>query len=112
MQSATIMYEQGELNKAVKLLQDLISDQPGNDVLYSATAVLQWKNGQIVIAKKTLLQGYEAVDGNSAEISYNLGLVSLELGELDEAVRYAQQAYDLGFPLPGLRVKLEKIGRM
>lgn len=112
IQMASIMYEQGELNEALALLQSLISAQPANDVLYSAAAVMQRELGLLSEAKKTLLKGYEAVDGRSAEINYNLGLVSLELGELDAAVEYAEAAYALGFPLQGLRTKLQKLGRM
>ncbi|MEX2123348.1 MAG: hypothetical protein WD795_05615 [Woeseia sp.] len=111
-QMATIMYEQDELDAALQMLSDVIVAQPQNGVLYSAMAVMQRKLGRLEEAKTTLLQGNEALDGKSAEISYNLGLISIELGEIDNAVRYAESAYELGFPLPGLRTKLEKLGRM
>jgi hypothetical protein len=52
------------------------------------------------------------MDGKSAEICYNLGLLSLELGEIDDAEKYAKLAYEQGFPLPGLRKKLQELGRM
>lgn len=112
IQMATIMYEQGELQEALSLLTSMIEAQPQTDVLYSATAVIQRQLGQLEQAKKTLVAGYNAVGGRSAEINYNLGLVSIELGELDQAVKYAEAAYELGFPLQGLRTKLERLGRM
>ena len=56
--------------------------------------------------------GFKASDGASAEINYNLGLILLELGDLDGAARHAELAYDLGYPLPGLRAKLQRLGRM
>lgn len=112
IQMASIMHEQGESGEALKLLQTVISAQPTNDVAYSAAAVMQRELGHLKEAKQTLVKGYEAVEGRSAEINYNLGLVCIELGELDEAVKYAEAAYDMGFPLQGLRSKLQKLGRM
>ena len=112
IQVATILYEAGELDAALEVLQDGIRDHPQSEVLYSAAAIIHWKRGSLAQAKATLLQGHEALGEDSAEINYNLGLVSLELGELDEAERYAQLAYELGYPLPGLRAKLQRLGRM
>jgi tetratricopeptide (TPR) repeat protein len=112
IQLARILYEQGEFERTVQTLQSVIEEQPKTEVLYSATAVMQKKLGRLDEAKETLLRGLVSLDGASAEINYNLGLVYLELGDLDEAEKYAKFAYELGFPLPGLRVKLEKLGRM
>ena len=48
--------------------------------------------------------------GDNANVHYNLGLVYLSLGKYDQALSYAQTAYRLGFPLPGLKDKLKKAG--
>ena len=112
IQMATIMHERGETAKAIALLQSVIVGQPTNDVIYSATAIMQRKLGNLEEAKATLVQGHEALEGRSAEICYNLGLISLELGHVDDAEKYAQLAYQLGYPLPGLRTKLVKMGRL
>jgi tetratricopeptide (TPR) repeat protein len=48
--------------------------------------------------------------GPKAEAYYNLGLALFDLGELRKANRAAQEAYDRGFPLPGLRDKLQAEG--
>lgn len=111
-QIASIYYEQGEYNPALQVLLKALADNPDNDILYSATAVMQRKLGNTREAKDTLLRGYEAMDGQSAEICYNLGLLSLELGEIDDAEKYAKLAYEQDFPLPSLRKKLEELGRM
>lgn len=111
-QLASIMYEKGELDAALKLLQDNLRNHPENVALYSAIAIIHWKRGALEDAKAILLRGDEALDSDSAEINYNLGLVLLKLGELDEAERRAQLAYELGYPLPGLRTKLKRLGRM
>lgn len=112
IQLARILYEREEFERAVEILQAVIEQQPKNDILYSALAVMQNKSGRPDEAKETLLRGLAALDGDSAEMNYNLGLVYLELGQLDDAVRHAELAYASGFPLPGLRVKLHKLGRM
>ena len=112
MQLASIMFEQGELDAALKILQDNLRNHSKHEALYSAIAIIHWKRGVLEEAKAILLRGDEALDSDSAEINYNLGLVLLELGELDEAERRAQLAYGLGYPLQGLRRKLERLGRM
>jgi Flp pilus assembly protein TadD len=46
----------------------------------------------------------------SAEINYNLGLLYLSLNKPDRAASCAKAAYELGYPLPGLKRKLERAG--
>jgi hypothetical protein len=112
IQLASILHEQGEQREALDTLRQVITHQPKNETLYSALAVMHWRLGQTREAKRTLLDGYSQVDGQSAEINYNLGLISIELGEIDEAVEYAAKAYESGYPLPGLRTRLQRLGRM
>lgn len=47
----------------------------------------------------------------SANLHYNLGLAYFDLKEFDKSAESAKKAYDLGFPLPGLRQKLERAGK-
>ena len=47
---------------------------------------------------------------NSAEVHYNMGLFYYDLNKLNLAVMHGHKAYDLGFPLPGLKDKLIKKG--
>jgi Flp pilus assembly protein TadD len=112
VQMATIIHENGESAIAVRLLQDVIVEQPDNGILYSATAIMQRRLGNLKEAKQTLLRGNKAMAGMSPEINYNLGLLCLELGQIDEAEEYAKFAYEQGYPLPGLRRKLRLAGRM
>ncbi len=111
IQMATILHEQGETDNAIELLQSLIQAQPKNDLAYSAAATFYGKMDRFSEARQVLLRGNEATEGKSAEIQYNLGLVSLELGAIEDARRYADSAYDLGYPLPGLRARLERLER-
>jgi tetratricopeptide (TPR) repeat protein len=46
----------------------------------------------------------------SAEAHYNYGLFFLDQGNLEAAAKHARAAYDIGFPLPGLREKLARAG--
>lgn len=49
--------------------------------------------------------------GDNANVYYNLGLAYFDLKDYDKALASAHKAYQLGFQLPGLRQKLEKIGK-
>jgi Flp pilus assembly protein TadD len=48
---------------------------------------------------------------DSAEIAYNAGLYHVSRGDLDKAEALAKVAYDMGYPLPGLRNKLDAARR-
>ena len=108
---ATILYGQDRTQEAIELLSERTKEYPLGDVPYSAMAIMQRKTGQLDQAMQTLIRGNDATDGTSAEINYNLGLVSLELGNIDDARLYADNAYRLGYPLPGLRAKLDRLAR-
>lgn len=47
---------------------------------------------------------------DASEAYYNLGLLLVETEKFDAAIAAAQKAYELGYPLPGLRKKLEESG--
>ncbi|TFH07830.1 MAG: tetratricopeptide repeat protein [Nitrosomonadales bacterium] len=47
----------------------------------------------------------------NASINYNLGLLYLKEKNYEEATEHAKKAYELGFPLDGLRNNLMKIGK-
>jgi tetratricopeptide (TPR) repeat protein len=48
---------------------------------------------------------------NNANVNYNLGLAYLDAKDYDKALAHAKRAYELGFPLPGLRDRLQKAGK-
>lgn len=48
---------------------------------------------------------------DSAEVQYNIGLVLAKNGEYDDAYGHAVKAYELGYPLPGLRNILRRAGK-
>jgi len=49
--------------------------------------------------------------GEDANLHYNLGLAYFDLNQYDKSLEHAHAAYKLGFPLPGLRTKLQKAGK-
>jgi tetratricopeptide (TPR) repeat protein len=53
--------------------------------------------------------GQLGIDGANA--NYNMGLIYFDLKEYEKSLLYAQHAYILGYPLPGLRDKLKKVGK-
>jgi len=40
-----------------------------------------------------------------------MGLIYFDLKDYDKALSFAHRAYGSGFPLPGLRDKLKKVGK-
>jgi len=64
-------------------------------------------------AEDALVQYQEAVrlQPENANINYNIGLLYLKKKNYEKSVTYAKKAYGLGFPLPGLRNRLKKVGK-
>lgn len=48
--------------------------------------------------------------GDDANVHYNLGLAYADLKQYDKALTSAHAAYRLGFPLPGLKNRLQRAG--
>ena len=107
---ASISLDRGQVARAESLLKEAISAAPSEPNGYVALASVYQREGKMVLARDTLLTGDSATEGASAEIAYNLGLVSLELGDKEAARAYAERAYRMGYPLPGLRRKLAAVG--
>ena len=50
------------------------------------------------------------IDSTSVEAHYNLGLLYFRQGDYPSSLAHARIAYELGYPLPGLKKKLIKKG--
>ena len=50
-------------------------------------------------------------EGENANLAYNLGLAYFDLHDYQRSLAFAHQAYEQGFPLPGLRNKLMRAGK-
>jgi len=76
-------------------------------VLYGVYLIRKGDKNEAV----TQLKEAEGLAGDDPNVPYNLGLAYFDLGDYDKALEQAHRAYALGFPLPGLRHKLQEAGR-
>jgi tetratricopeptide (TPR) repeat protein len=63
------------------------------------------RSGAIAVYQEAL-----KLDPNSTDVHYNMGLVYLDMNEPQKAVEHARLAYGNGYPLPGLKRRLERVG--
>jgi Flp pilus assembly protein TadD len=77
---------------------------PAVHLLFGIYLAQRKENDRALAAYQTAL----AIAPDYAEAHYNLGLLLVDLGRLDEARMHAEKAYDLGYPLRGLRNQLER----
>ena len=106
-----ILIEMGKPEEAQDILNKGIAAQPQRPEPYVMLALLHRKQHKLDLARDALKQADSATGGASAEIAYDLGLIDLELGDVDTAVVHAKRAYGQGYPLQGLKQKLQRIGR-
>jgi len=52
----------------------------------------------------------EELDSDNVQVMYNLGLLLCDMGKFQEAKKYSDEVYARGFPLPGLKRRLERNG--
>lgn len=57
------------------------------------------------------LEQARTLDSQNGNVNYNLGLAYLQIKDYDKALESAHRAYAQGFPLPGLRDKLQRAGK-
>jgi tetratricopeptide (TPR) repeat protein len=108
--NARVSAEAGNLNQAVGNLERAIAAQPTNPDFYVALYSIRKRSGGLDTAVDALQRGDAATEGKSAEIQYFLGMEAFDRGQKTEAVAFARRAYELGYPLPGLRRKLQAEG--
>lgn len=77
---------------------------------YAAKSILFRKQGKLNKAINVLEQVVKRYDLKSPEIFYFLGLFHFENNNFESAALYGKQAYQLGYPLPALRIKLKEQG--
>lgn len=107
---AQIERARGNDENALQYLTTARQVAPSDAMTHLALAIFFRDSGHLLDARKTLEEGFEATERQSYEIAYNLGLICVELQDISCAVEKAQFVYDAGFPLPGLKNRLEKLG--
>lgn len=101
----------GDYDCTVDTLEQAIDLHRDAAMPYIALSIAYRDQKMLDKAKDALLRGDEATEGKSPEINYNLGLLLVDLKDYDGAVERAKRAYELGYPLPGLKNKLVRLRR-
>jgi len=100
----------GDLGAAQRYFAQAIENNPTYPGGYLAQYQVLHDQGSATQARDVLIKADEATRGQSSEVKYFLGMVSLDLGDVEAATTYAREAYLLGYPLPALRNRLAKSG--
>ena len=84
--------------------------QPKDGMVRLIYATYLLKGGKLNPAQEQF-EAAESLLPNNMNVEYNYGLYYFERKNYDKAYEYAKKAYDHGFPLPGLKNKLAKVGK-
>ena len=95
---------------ALRNFDRAIATHPEMPGAYQGKALLYRDLKQYTEARDVLLAGDKATEGKSADIQYFLGLALIDLKDYEGARERAIKAYELGYPLTGLRDKLARAG--
>jgi tetratricopeptide (TPR) repeat protein len=82
---------------------------PNDSVVPTIEGIHFFAVGDLSTAERALLRALE-INPQSPEAAYNLGLLYVRTGDLEQAQKYAVVAYDNGYPLPGLKNQLIEKG--
>lgn len=99
----------GNQAEALKYFDQATKLYPGHAATYGLWAVFLHKMNKLEQAIEKYQQALQ-LDPNSAEINYNLGLAYFTQKKYKEANQLAQKAYQHGYPLNGLKKKLQEAG--
>ncbi|GAA6184333.1 MULTISPECIES: tetratricopeptide repeat protein [Alteromonadaceae] len=81
---------------------------PGQASTYLTWGIYYYRRGEHQKALEKFLEADKLSPG-SAEAKYNVGLAYAEVNDLANAKKYAEAAYKLGYPLPGLKMKIAEL---
>lgn len=99
----------GNHKQAIGVLEQSIAVHPQYAPAYSALSLIYRDVEKPELQEQVLRKGL-AASADSAELHYFLGLMLANQKRYTEAVDHAHKAYDLGYPLPGLKRKLQRAG--
>jgi tetratricopeptide (TPR) repeat protein len=100
----------GEETKAMEVLELGISGQPDAPESYIVKAQFERESGALDEAEATLLSVLERGKKNLAEAQYNLAHIYMLKEDFPSARKYARLAIDNGYPLQGIKNKLQRLG--
>jgi tetratricopeptide (TPR) repeat protein len=111
VQMGMVHRARNEPDKAMREFEIAMQERPDLAAGYQAAALVLQDGGKVEAAIEVLERGNRASDGKSADLNYSLGLLYLKAKRLDDAEARARRAYELGYPLPGLKKQLAAAGR-
>jgi len=83
---------------------------PDDPVVWRLGGLYFWKTGDVRRAQHWWEEAVR-IDPESADAHYSLGLLYFDAGNFESSRKHARAAYEAGYPLPGLRNKLEAVGQ-
>lgn len=86
-----------------------IEFRPRDGVVWMIYGIFLQRKGQLKKALQKYLHAKNLIP-KSPELDYNLGLLYVRLKDYGKARRYAELAYNAGYPLPGLKKQLKAVG--
>ena len=107
---ANVHYEMGEEEQAFEYVNNVIQLRPNYYGGYALKGIFLNKKKAYKQVIETLELGNTMTKGESAELNYHLGLAYLKVKDYEKSKKYALQAYNLGYQLPGLKHKLTEVG--
>lgn len=97
-----------DYKKGLDVLEEVLGRYGKYVPAYSSKALILKDMGKIEEAI-AFLEGVDSqILETSSEINYFLGIFYIELKDVKNAKRYAEIAYKLGYPLPGLKNKIKR----
>tara|TARA_R110002072_G_scaffold205257_2_gene363126 strand:- start:219 stop:956 length:738 start_codon:yes stop_codon:yes gene_type:complete len=107
---AQIYRYQEEYDETIALVSPFTEIYPTYEAPYLLWSLVLRDQDKLSEAIEVLEQGNTATEGSSMEIHYFLGLNYHNKGMYELSLQHARVAYDLGYPLPGLKNKLMRSG--
>lgn len=95
--------------KALDVLDEIVLRHSRYIPAYSSRALILKDMGKVKDAIKFLESIDPEIRDSSSEINYFLGIFYVDLKDINNAKRYAEIAYKLGYPLPGLKNKIQRL---
>lgn len=84
---------------------------PDDGAVHMLYGIYLLKKGRKDDAIKSLELARDLGSAEDANLNYNLGLAYLEVGQFEKSLAHAHRAYALGFPLPGLKNRLQRANK-
>ena len=107
----TALYLSGKRQQAFEIWEKGISTRPESRESYLAMAEALLKEKKPIDALEVLKRYESAKTTETPDAEAFLAFTYIELGQYDKAREHADNAYKLGYPLPGLRSKLERMAK-